>query len=68
MGEAGASYWSNNGDNPDVSGYSVDQLRVDQKRMMGEQEQGLQSLSQIISRQKNIASTISNEVDLHNGI
>lgn len=32
-----------------------------------EQEEGLENLSKIISRQINIAQTISNEVDLHNG-
>lgn len=32
-----------------------------------EQERGLENLSQIISRQKEIGNTISNEIDLHNG-
>lgn len=32
-----------------------------------DQEKGLENLSQIISRQKNIATTISSEVDLQNG-
>lgn len=35
--------------------------------MILDQESGLEELSKIISRQKNIAHTISNEVDLHNG-
>jgi syntaxin 8 len=69
MGEAGMSSWGpSNETRTDVSNYSVDQLRSDQRKMLGEQEQGLESLAQIISRQKNIATTISNEVDLHNEI
>lgn len=32
-----------------------------------DQEEGLDNLSKIIARQKNIAETISSEVDLHNG-
>lgn len=32
-----------------------------------DQEKGLENLSQIISRQKNIATTITTEVDLQNG-
>ncbi|CAH0546913.1 unnamed protein product [Brassicogethes aeneus] len=47
---------------------TIEQIRADQKRMLGEQEQGLDSLAQIISRQKDIANTISNEVDFHNEI
>lgn len=33
-----------------------------------EQDTGLENLSKIISRQKNIATAISEEVDYHNGI
>ncbi|CAG9761658.1 unnamed protein product [Ceutorhynchus assimilis] len=50
------------------SNLSFDDMRARQKQMLGEQEKGLESLSKIISRQKNIASTISNEVDYHNEI
>ena len=69
LGQSGMSTWgpTHSDDQPDVSNYSVSDLRADQKRMLGEQEQGLESLAQIISRQKNIAHTISDEVDLHNG-
>ncbi|KYB28828.1 syntaxin-8 [Tribolium castaneum] len=68
MGEAGASAWGDSHSSDELSNYSVEQLKADQKRMLGEQEQGLDNLAQIISRQKNIAHTISNEVDLHNEI
>ncbi|KAJ3663517.1 hypothetical protein Zmor_007772 [Zophobas morio] len=70
LGQGGMSTWgpTHSDDQPDVSNYSVSDLRADQKRMLGEQEQGLESLAQIISRQKNIAHTISDEVDLHNEI
>lgn len=45
---------------------SVDTLRHDQKRILDEQDRGLDNLSKVISRQKGIAITIGNEVDLHN--
>ena len=35
--------------------------------MFLEQEQGLEELSKVISRQKQIAQTIHTEVDHHNG-
>ncbi|CAH1992286.1 unnamed protein product [Acanthoscelides obtectus] len=47
---------------------SVSDMRSNQKNMLKEQENGLENLSQIISRQKDIAHTISNEVDYHNEI
>ncbi|XP_044270040.1 syntaxin-8 [Tribolium madens] len=68
MGDAGASAWGDSQTRDELSNYSADQLKTDQKRMLDEQEQGLDNLAQIISRQKNIAHTISNEVDLHNEI
>jgi hypothetical protein len=34
---------------------------------ISDQEQGLEALSKVISRQKEIAETIGNEVDLQNG-
>ncbi|KAJ8941041.1 hypothetical protein NQ318_015517 [Aromia moschata] len=46
---------------------SIDDVRAGQKQMLQEQEKGLENLSDIISRQKNIAHTISDEVDFHNG-
>ncbi|XP_060519708.1 syntaxin-8 [Cylas formicarius] len=47
---------------------SVDDMRVEQRAMLREQEEGLQNLSKIISRQKEISSVISTEVDFHNEI
>ncbi|XP_030746533.1 syntaxin-8 [Sitophilus oryzae] len=47
---------------------SVDELKARQQRMLGEQDTGLENLSKIISRQKDIAAAISNEVDFHNEI
>ncbi|GLV33999.1 Syntaxin 8 [Carabus blaptoides fortunei] len=48
--------------------FSTASLRAEQQRMAQDQERGLEELSKIISRQKNIAETISTEVDLHNEI
>ncbi|XP_033209690.1 syntaxin-8 [Belonocnema kinseyi] len=47
---------------------SVTDLKSEQKRLLEEQEQGLEELSKVISRQKQIAHTIHSEVDLHNEI
>ncbi|XP_023019903.2 syntaxin 8 [Leptinotarsa decemlineata] len=47
---------------------SVDDLRMNQKKMLGEQDRSLEGLSRIISRQKDIANTISDEVDFQNDI
>ncbi|VEN45845.1 unnamed protein product [Callosobruchus maculatus] len=49
-----------------IANASISDMRSNQKNMLKEQEQGLENLSQIISRQKDIAHTISNEVDYHN--
>lgn len=51
----------------DPNRFSTEQLRDNQRRMIEEQESGLQNLSQIIARQKTIAETITSEVDLQNG-
>lgn len=52
----------------ETSKLTVEQLRGQQKQMLQDQEKGLDDLSKIISKQKNIAQTISNEVDLQNDI
>ncbi|KAF5303999.1 hypothetical protein FQA39_LY01784 [Lamprigera yunnana] len=52
----------------DTQKYTVEQLRVQQKQMLQEQDSGLESLSKIISKQKTIAQSISSEVDLQNDI
>ncbi|XP_050294281.1 syntaxin-8 [Anthonomus grandis grandis] len=50
------------------SNMNIGDMRSKQKQMLGEQEKGLENLSKIISRQKDIANTITNEVDYHNEI
>nr|CAD7261234.1 unnamed protein product [Timema shepardi] len=47
---------------------SVDELRQHQQRMVKDQNEGLEILSKVISRQKEIAQTIGNEVDIQNEI
>ncbi|CAH1179470.1 unnamed protein product [Phaedon cochleariae] len=47
---------------------SIDELKASQKKIIKEQNEGLENLSQIILRQKDIAHTISTEVDFHNEI
>ncbi|KAH1010367.1 hypothetical protein HUJ05_004671 [Dendroctonus ponderosae] len=51
-----------------TSRVSVDNMRAKQQEMLSDQEKGLENLSKIISRQKDIAHTIANEVDFHNEI
>lgn len=64
----GSSVWGDDDGAGSSSNVSIDDMRSRQKQMLGEQEKGLENLSQIISRQKNIANTISSEVDYHNEI
>lgn len=59
---------SSNFSDDDFRRDNVSDIRSTQRQMIGEQDEGLDNLYQIISRQKNIAQTISNEVDLHNDI
>lgn len=47
---------------------SVQSLRQQQTRILDDQNQGLESLSKIISRQKDLAIQIGDEVDLQNGL
>jgi syntaxin 8 len=53
---------------PDASSSSVSQMRAEQTRLLEDQDQGLEALSKVISRQKSIAHQINQEVDLHNEI
>nr|CAD7602244.1 unnamed protein product [Timema genevievae] len=46
---------------------SVNELRQQQQKMVKDQNEGLEILSKVISRQKEIAQTIGNEVDIQNG-
>ncbi|KAK7081683.1 Syntaxin-8 [Halocaridina rubra] len=52
----------------DTSVLSTDQIREQNRRVIDEQEAGLEALSQVISRQKRIASAIGNEVDDQNDL
>lgn len=49
------------------SSYTVADLRSQQTRILEDQNEGLDALSKVISRQKVLASQIGNEVDRHNG-
>ncbi|XP_076264629.1 syntaxin 8 [Rhynchophorus ferrugineus] len=51
-----------------ASNMSVDEIRARQKQMLGEQNAGLENLSKIISRQKNIATAITDEAEFQNEI
>ncbi|XP_058797530.1 syntaxin-8-like [Phymastichus coffea] len=51
------------GDRPSVS-----DLKAQKQHLLQQQEEGLEQLSKIISRQKQIAQTIHTEVDYHNEI
>ncbi|XP_018573230.1 syntaxin-8 [Anoplophora glabripennis] len=63
------SEWASSGDERVNNTFSsVTDLKTNQKKMLEEQERGLENLSDVISRQKNIAHTISSEVDFHNEI
>ncbi|KAG4078693.1 hypothetical protein HA402_015283 [Bradysia odoriphaga] len=54
--------------NPSTNPQSVQSLRQQQIRILDDQNQGLESLSKIISRQKDLALKIGDEVDLQNDI
>lgn len=74
LGGPGSSVWNAGGPDDQMLGavgvnyQSLDQYNADKSRMLEEQERGLENLSKIISRQKEIANTINTEVDLHNDI
>uniref|UniRef100_A0A182QCS3 t-SNARE coiled-coil homology domain-containing protein n=1 Tax=Anopheles farauti TaxID=69004 RepID=A0A182QCS3_9DIPT len=53
---------------PSQSSYSVADLRSQQTRILEDQNQGLEALSQVIARQKVLATRIGGEVDRHNDI
>lgn len=52
---------------PGGSNYSVDELRKQQNRVLEDQNEGLDNLSKIISRQRELAIKIGDEVDVQNG-
>lgn len=47
---------------------TIEDIQIQKKRLMEEQEQGLEELSKVITRQKHIAQAIHGEVDHHNEI
>ncbi|XP_035789394.1 syntaxin-8-like [Anopheles albimanus] len=53
---------------PSQSSYSVADLRAQQTRILEDQNEGLDALSKVIARQKQLATRIGGEVDLHNEI
>ncbi|EAA11622.4 AGAP006100-PA [Anopheles gambiae str. PEST] len=53
---------------PTNSNYSVADLRNQQTRILEDQNEGLEALSQVIARQKELATRIGGEVDRHNDI
>lgn len=48
--------------------FSVDDIRKQQKRVIEQQDQGLEALSSVIARQKQLAYAIGDETDLQNEI
>lgn len=53
--------------NPSAGPQTVQSLRQEQIRILDDQNEGLESLSKTISRQKELALKIGDEVDLQNG-
>ncbi|ETN64271.1 syntaxin-8 [Anopheles darlingi] len=53
---------------PSQSSYTVADLRAQQTRILEDQNEGLDALSKVIARQKQLATRIGGEVDLHNEI
>jgi len=51
-----------------TSQYTTPQLRQQQYQVIEEQDRGLEALSQVISRQKQIATVIGEEVDYQNDL
>lgn len=68
--DAGTTSWAadDDDDKPIDVQVSVGQLMTEQDRILQEQDKGLEELCKVITRQKEIGQTISNEVDHHNEI
>ncbi|XP_059609243.1 syntaxin-8 [Phlebotomus argentipes] len=62
--------WDDEEDDPmlDTSTYSTGDLRRQQTQMLEDQDQGLEALSKVISRQKDLALRIGDEVEAQNDI
>lgn len=72
--QGSSSLWDDDDDDvpiihsdPSTNPESVQSLRQQQTRILDDQNRGLESLSKIISRQKDLALQIGDEVDLQNG-
>lgn len=72
--QGSSSLWDDDDDDvpiihsePSTNQQSVQSLRQQQIRILDDQNQGLESLSKIISRQKDLALKIGDEVDQQNG-
>lgn len=76
-GNKNVSLWEDDDDEPMIDtkpssskgkNYSVDDLRKQQTKILEDQNEGLEALSKVISRQKNLALRIGDEVDDQNGM
>lgn len=69
---AGGSIWEDDDDDDapihSNNRTSVRDLRKQQTRILDDQNEGLEQLSKVISRQKDLALRIGDEVDVHNGL
>jgi len=71
LGNAGTSSWGDmagddSDDDFDTRNLSVPQIKQKQYQAIEEQDRGLEQLSEVITRQKHLARTIGDEVDLQN--
>uniref|UniRef100_A0A1B6ERL7 t-SNARE coiled-coil homology domain-containing protein n=1 Tax=Cuerna arida TaxID=1464854 RepID=A0A1B6ERL7_9HEMI len=70
LGDMGTTGWASDDDDDAVSQPLLqetnEQIRQQHQQLLQEQEDGLERLSRVISRQKDIAVTIGNEVDFQN--
>jgi len=66
LGDAGTSGWGDSDEDDYTRDMSVPQIKQQQYQALEEQDRGLEALSHVISRQKNLAQVIGNEVDYQN--
>jgi len=66
MGTSGWATGSTDEESEETKPYNVGQLRTQQYQILEQQDRGLEALSEIISRQKHLATTIGGEVDYQN--
>jgi len=71
LGDMGTTGWGSDDQDEEAQhtrGHSVPQLREQQYQIIEEQDRGLEALSEVISRQKQIATVIGSEVDYQNDL